>query len=186
MLHVLMTDFKKRGGGGSYGARSGKPSLGGGSDRKPFGKPSFGNKSWGNDRVRSGGPITLHKATCAECSKVCEVPFRPMSGKPVYCKDCFNPAGSSFKNDRGGDRGGDRFPKKDFKPRNEYAPRSEVSTGSNDAVLKQLEALNTKIENLTRAIEAMVTGKAPEAETSMVEKSSKTIKKTTKKKVAKK
>ncbi len=29
-------------------------------------------------------------AVCSNCGKRCQVPFRPDSGKPVYCKDCFN------------------------------------------------------------------------------------------------
>jgi len=33
---------------------------------------------------------TLHKAVCADCSKECEVPFRPSQDRPVYCKDCFS------------------------------------------------------------------------------------------------
>lgn len=31
----------------------------------------------------------MHKATCASCGQVCEVPFRPTGSKPVYCKECF-------------------------------------------------------------------------------------------------
>ena len=36
------------------------------------------------------GPRTMHKATCKQCGKECEVPFKPIEGKPVYCRDCFN------------------------------------------------------------------------------------------------
>jgi CxxC-x17-CxxC domain-containing protein len=32
---------------------------------------------------------TMFEAICAECSKVCEVPFRPTEDRPVYCKDCW-------------------------------------------------------------------------------------------------
>ena len=32
---------------------------------------------------------TLYEAICADCSKVCEVPFRPVEGRAVYCKECF-------------------------------------------------------------------------------------------------
>ena len=35
------------------------------------------------------GPREMHKATCSECGKECEVPFKPTEGKPVYCKECF-------------------------------------------------------------------------------------------------
>ena len=36
-----------------------------------------------------GGPREMHKATCAECKKECEVPFKPNESRPVYCRDCF-------------------------------------------------------------------------------------------------
>ena len=39
-------------------------------------------RSFGEDRE-------MHKATCSECKKECEVPFKPTDGRPVYCKDCF-------------------------------------------------------------------------------------------------
>ena len=30
-----------------------------------------------------------HKATCTDCGKACEVPFKPTPGKDVRCQDCF-------------------------------------------------------------------------------------------------
>ena len=36
------------------------------------------------------GPREMHKATCAECKKECEVPFKPTEGRDVFCRDCFN------------------------------------------------------------------------------------------------
>ena len=38
---------------------------------------------------RDFGPREMHKATCAECGQECEVPFKPMEGRPVYCKECY-------------------------------------------------------------------------------------------------
>lgn len=35
------------------------------------------------------GPREMHKAVCSECGKECEVPFKPVEGKPVYCRDCY-------------------------------------------------------------------------------------------------
>jgi CxxC-x17-CxxC domain-containing protein len=32
---------------------------------------------------------TMYKAVCADCSKECEVPFKPKEDRPVYCKECF-------------------------------------------------------------------------------------------------
>jgi CxxC-x17-CxxC domain-containing protein len=45
----------------------------------------------GSDRGGFGGgrPREFHKATCSECQKECEVPFKPSGDRPVYCKDCF-------------------------------------------------------------------------------------------------
>ena len=44
-----------------------------------------------------GQPREMHKATCAECHKECEVPFKPSGDRPVYCKECFSKR-------KGGDR----------------------------------------------------------------------------------
>jgi len=35
-------------------------------------------------------PREMHKTTCSECGKECEVPFKPTEGKPVYCKECYS------------------------------------------------------------------------------------------------
>ena len=55
------------GGGGGYGG-------GGGGGRGGYG-----------DR----GPRESHAAVCAECGAQTTVPFKPSSGRPVYCRDCF-------------------------------------------------------------------------------------------------
>ena len=64
---------------------------GGFGDRKSsggnFGRRDSGSRG-GFGRDSSERP-TMHKATCAECGNPCEVPFKPMSGKPVYCSSCF-------------------------------------------------------------------------------------------------
>ncbi|OYT57914.1 MAG: DNA-directed RNA polymerase [Candidatus Aenigmarchaeota archaeon ex4484_14] len=41
---------------------------------------------------RHGGfdaPRKMFKATCADCGKECEVPFKPTEGRPVYCRECY-------------------------------------------------------------------------------------------------
>ena len=43
----------------------------------------------GEGRGFGGAPREMHKATCGECKKECEVPFKPREDRPVYCKDCF-------------------------------------------------------------------------------------------------
>ncbi len=31
----------------------------------------------------------MHKIKCSDCGKEAEVPFKPSSDRPVYCRDCF-------------------------------------------------------------------------------------------------
>ena len=45
----------------------------------------------GGGRFFSGGRGERESfpATCAACGKETTVPFRPVQGRPVYCRDCF-------------------------------------------------------------------------------------------------
>jgi CxxC-x17-CxxC domain-containing protein len=36
-----------------------------------------------------GAPRQMFSATCAQCGKDTQVPFKPTNGKPVYCSDCY-------------------------------------------------------------------------------------------------
>ena len=47
----------------------------------------YGGGSGGGGYSR--GPREMFTATCSNCGKEAQVPFRPTSGKPVYCSDCF-------------------------------------------------------------------------------------------------
>lgn len=40
-------------------------------------------------RPPPSGPREMHNATCADCQKQTQVPFKPTEGRPVYCRDCF-------------------------------------------------------------------------------------------------
>lgn len=53
---------------------------------------------------RDGARAEMHSATCSDCGRSCEVPFRPTHGKPVYCNDCFkrDDDGGSKRFDGGG------------------------------------------------------------------------------------
>lgn len=67
--------FDKQGNGG------GRPNKFGGERRE---RPRFEDKQ-------------MHDAVCAKCGKDCQVPFRPMAGKPVFCNNCFEKGGSGSK-----------------------------------------------------------------------------------------
>ena len=70
-------------GGGSYGGGTGFGDRGSGGTG--YGDSSGGYGGGGYSR----GPREMFTATCSSCGKEASVPFRPTSGKPVYCSDCF-------------------------------------------------------------------------------------------------
>lgn len=75
---------------------------GGGRD---FNRPRFSDRG-------SRGPVEMHKAICDSCHKDCEVPFRPTSGKPIFCSNC-------FEQNRGSDSAPRRFEeRRDSRPSN--------------------------------------------------------------------
>lgn len=120
-----MKDFKK-GGFGDRGSFRGKPSFGN--------KPSF-KKSWDNGEKSFGGDKQMHPATCSGCGKPCQVPFRPSAGKEVFCNDCFsNVKGGTGYNDRGS--------------------RPAPSTGNMDAVVRQLQVVTAKLDQLITLMSA--------------------------------
>jgi CxxC-x17-CxxC domain-containing protein len=129
-------------------------------------KPSFENKSWGVDRGQSYGSTRdkqMFKATCSECGRACEVPFRPTGDKPVFCSDCFNKKREATDT-RGGGRPdfNDRGPKRDFNDR--HVPRPDFSAPRdprapfkpvNDETKKQLSDISFKLDKLIGIIEKM-------------------------------
>ncbi len=49
------------------------------------GGAGYGDRGSGYGRA----PREMHDATCSNCGKPTQVPFKPTSGKPVYCNECF-------------------------------------------------------------------------------------------------
>ncbi len=57
------------------------------------------------------GPREEHEITCSKCGNKGTVPFKPMDGKPVFCRDCFREerASRGGGGGYGGGGGGRRF-----------------------------------------------------------------------------
>lgn len=53
-------------------------------------------RRYGNSRPSFGGPREMSDATCSDCGAQTKVPFKPIEGRPVYCRDCYQ----KHKNDR--------------------------------------------------------------------------------------
>lgn len=135
------------------------------SGRRDFGKRRFDDR--GSDRQ-------MFKATCSNCGKECEVPFKPTGSKPVYCRDCFrtmrgSDSGSSF------DRGS-RRPNFDNSNRGSSYPQYK----------EQFEALNAKLDkiltllNPEKSIEASKVAIVPQVKHEIIKVDIKPLKKKTK------
>ena len=137
-----MGHFKQGGGNDRFGSDQGGSRYGG----RDSGRPSFPKKSWGDRGAGNREAAVMHKATCSDCGKSCEVPFRPSGEKPVYCNDCF-----------GGKRGQstEGFVRKEFSNPAPARATGESNRG-NDDVKRQLEAVNAKLERLIQTVDTLV------------------------------
>lgn len=102
---------------------------------------------------RDSGRREMHRATCGECGKDCEVPFRPSGDRPVYCSDCF---------DRRRNEGGGR---PNFEERRSYSPDRGGNARGRDSgqLMDQLKSLHVKLDKILSILE-------PKVETSIVPK----------------
>lgn len=134
-----------------------------------------GNKFGGNrDRGDRGGfrggnsggfrgrddrePKQMFPATCDNCHKQCEVPFKPNGSKPVYCKDCFNEMR---------DETGDRPERSERPARREFSMDSAPKHNNSNEIQelkKEITALNSKVDRILSILNAPVKGKVLDAE----------------------
>jgi len=119
----------------------------------------------------------MHEAICSNCGDVCEVPFKPTSGKPIYCSKCFDKIGGS-------DRGRTNSDRRDRQNRN-----------NDNQLNEQFSTLNTKLDKILEVLTSnavtkkTATKKEPVKKTTAkkaTNKSKKTTTKKTTKKTAKK
>lgn len=86
-------------------------------------RPSFRSNDRSFDRPsRFDGDKPSYPATCGDCGARCTVPFKPMQGKPVKCRECFVP--------------GDR----------------PTSNGGSGMSQEQFQMLNTKLDTILKAL----------------------------------
>ncbi len=62
----------------------------------------------------------MYEAICADCSKVCEVPFKPSEDRAVYCKECFGRRKSGGNSGNGGGNGMPKLTPVAMPPRTEH------------------------------------------------------------------
>ncbi|MFA6475312.1 MAG: CxxC-x17-CxxC domain-containing protein [Patescibacteria group bacterium] len=139
-----MSDFKRSGKFSGKRKSSGGSSRGGFGGGRSAGRGSFGRPSFD----RSDESREMFEATCADCGKSCEVPFKPNGRKPVLCRECFRKTGPSesrddsrsefkpsFRRSDSSDRGSDRRP---------AAPTPNYKV--------ELDKINSKLDQIIQAL----------------------------------
>lgn len=116
--------------------------------RGRYGGRNSGGRSFGGGRDM--GSRDMHRATCAQCGKDCEVPFMPSGDRPVYCSNCFE----SRRNEDGNSRGstGRSFTRPNFEERRPYSGASGDSAraqgNDNGLLMDQLKSLHAKLDKI--------------------------------------
>ncbi len=126
--------------GGSRGGRSGGY---GGGRRGEF--REFRERDSGSFERRRP---EMHEITCDNCGKQCEVPFKPTSSKPVFCRDCFRKDGDSSSESRS-----------NFGSRNK---NTDSQSGISSEQFNQLNAKLDKILEFMANLEFVDEGEEPE------------------------
>lgn len=113
---------------------------------------SFGRRDQGGGRFDR--PREMHKVTCSECGKETEVPFKPTGDRPVYCRECFaKQGGDQERRSFGGDNRDSRPPFKKFEDNRSQTPSNT-----------QLDAINSKLDQLIKLLSPKVEKTAPAPE----------------------
>ncbi len=86
----------------------------------------------------------MHSAVCDKCGQTCEVPFKPTSGKPVYCSNCFDNKGDKRGNSR----------------------NNNSSNDNKEQSSKQFKMLNEKLDKVLKILSATGSVVVPKAKSS--------------------
>ncbi len=81
--------------------------------------------TFGKRRVKDAGRPVMHHATCNNCGKDCEVPFKPTGGKPIYCSSCFDKSQNDSPKKYGRERNDRNFKRGDSRKKS-YEDRDTV------------------------------------------------------------
>ena len=125
----------------SSGRRAGGTRFGGDRTETKFSRPAIGRSS------NKASGYELFEVTCDKCGVKCDIPFKPTTNKPVYCRACFRkneglePRSSP---DRFDSRGKDRF---ESKPRFNEDFRAEKESKPSG-----LDNINRKLDKIMKAL----------------------------------
>ncbi len=107
--------------------------------------PRFAGKSFNAssfEKYRSNDDKRLFDAECSMCGMDCQVPFKPMPGRPVYCATCM--------------RKEDKMPMTGPKPVNAFSKNSDMGTSSTGPSKAEFAALTAKVDKILKLLESVM------------------------------
>jgi CxxC-x17-CxxC domain-containing protein len=128
-----------------------------GNFNRPFNRDSR-SSGGGRSFDRGSRDREMHQATCSNCGKDCQVPFKPNGSKPVFCSDCFEKNGGEQRRSNDRDYAAprrsnfeDRRPsfnenRSYDRPQNFDRPREDARPQQNNN--DQFAALNSKLDRI--------------------------------------
>ena len=111
----------------SRSSSRGNGSRGTGRDSRDSPRSTYGDNRRGTEYIKDRKELTMTKTVCDSCGERCEVPFKPTTNKPIYCRACY-----SKQND---------FPKRE----ESHSPRPSSSN-------RDLEMINDKLNKIMKAL----------------------------------
>ena len=137
---------------------------------------------------RDSGRPAMHQATCSNCGKDCEVPFKPTSGKPIFCSNCFDKSQNDGQKKYGNERSDRKFRSDDSRKKsfNYSDSASDNKVKENDQLKKEIGILNKKVDKILEILTEVLSANNYSSEIEKEIEEPKLEKKTKKKAVIKK
>lgn len=142
--------------------------FGGGNRSEGRSEGSGERKTYAPRDREEGAKSQMHKATCHDCGKNCEVPFRPTGSRPIFCSTCFDKQGSSGPSKFAG-KSFDR-PRFQDKRKHEFERENAVLENKMaDQQKAQFAQLHEKMDRILSILDTYFASKAAEVMTSLEE-----------------
>lgn len=104
------------------------------------------NREVQKNSSKSGNGFELHHSRCDSCGVECDLPFKPTSNKPVYCRSCFRKnQNNESKTNHLRDFKSSEFGSKDR--RNSF---NNSKNSINSSI--ELEQINRKLDKIMKAL----------------------------------
>ena len=94
-----------------------------------------------------------YDATCSDCGRVCQVPFRPNGKKPVFCTDCFSAKRGAPAHHAEQREFTPRASQHEFREQRSTAPVAPVRDARIDELKTQMQMVISKLDRIMQTLE---------------------------------